>query len=75
MKEKRSKVVEFPHSSLLMLWSLAATVVIKLRCFYVPLDELARDQEGAGGISPIKVGDDDEQQPLCCPQFSEENIS
>jgi len=74
---KRSEVVEFPHCFSLLLCSLAAALVIKLRGFDVPLEELASDgggeEEGGGRgvVSLIQVGDDDRRQPLCRSMASE----
>lgn len=48
IKEKVKGWVGFPQCFLLFLWSLATALVIKLRCFDVPLDELASDRGGWG---------------------------
>lgn len=54
---KRSEVGEFPHCLLLLLWSLAAVLVIKLRCFDVPLEELASDASKWGDAWVVSLSD------------------
>lgn len=41
---------------MLLLWSLAAALVIKLRCFDVPLDKLASDRTMECGLVGVLGG-------------------